>query len=73
MENYTNEELVGKAMKIHGRDEFVSGKEEFIRTQLSESLSRLGTDYIDLYYMHQFLIGLDLDENMTIKEFQMSE
>ena len=30
-----------------------SGKEDFIRTQLQESLDRLGIDYIDLYYMHR--------------------
>eukprot|EP01040_Poterioochromonas_malhamensis_P006763 gene6763-7287_t len=59
--NFTNEELIGKAIKIHGRDKFViatkfgyeikpdktkivCGKEDFIRSQLAESLARLGTD-----------------------------
>ena len=68
-ENYTNESLVGKAVKKYGRDKFViatkfgigmgadgmifSGKEDFIRTQLQESLDRLDIEYIDLYYMHR--------------------
>ena len=65
----TNEELLGKAIKIHGRDRFiiatkfgvaytpagriVSGKPELIRSQLADSLQRLGTDYVDLYYQHR--------------------
>eukprot|EP01034_Spumella_vulgaris_P031791 gene31791-39273_t len=68
-ENTANESLVGKAIAIHGRDKFKiatkfgivigpngmtsSGTEETIRSQLADSLSRLGTDYIDLYYMHR--------------------
>ena len=79
-----NEELVGKAIKIHGREKFViatkfgigiengkyitSGKDAFIRQQLSESLSRLGTDYIDLYYMHRMDPSTPIEETMeTLK------
>eukprot|EP01032_Pedospumella_encystans_P008086 gene8086-9635_t len=75
---FTNEELIGKAIKIHGREKFVictkfgisatmsvSGKEDFIRTQLAESLSRLGTDYIDLYYMHRMDPTTPIEETMT--------
>jgi aryl-alcohol dehydrogenase-like predicted oxidoreductase len=70
--------LVGKAIKIHGREKFViatkcglsfenglflvSGKEDLIRKQLSESLARLGTDYIDLYYIYR------IDRTMPIEE-----
>jgi aryl-alcohol dehydrogenase-like predicted oxidoreductase len=65
----TNEELVGKAIAKHGRDKFViatkfgivlkDGGLAFdsspanIRAQLADSLKRLGTDYIDLYYQHR--------------------
>ena len=80
--NFTNEELVGKAIKIHGREKFViatkfgigfdeqgnriiSGKEDFIRAQLVESLARLGTDYIDLYYQHRIDRSIPIEETMT--------
>jgi aryl-alcohol dehydrogenase-like predicted oxidoreductase len=33
----------------------VSGKPEFIRAQLAESLSRLGLDSVDLYYQHRMV------------------
>lgn len=72
---------MGKAIKIHGRDKFViatkfgisfendqsivSGKDAFIRQQLSESLSRLGTDYIDLYYMHRMDPSTPIEETMA--------
>jgi aryl-alcohol dehydrogenase-like predicted oxidoreductase len=60
-----NEELVGKALAAHGRERFTVGSKFFppamnggateanIRSQLSESLGRLGTSYVDLYYMHR--------------------
>eukprot|EP01004_Peranema_trichophorum_P005341 NODE_4202_length_1207_cov_147.404059_g3703_i0.p1 GENE.NODE_4202_length_1207_cov_147.404059_g3703_i0~~NODE_4202_length_1207_cov_147.404059_g3703_i0.p1 ORF type:complete len:336 (-),score=85.38 NODE_4202_length_1207_cov_147.404059_g3703_i0:144-1151(-) len=65
----TNEELLGKAIAKHGRDKFViatkfgitvtatgpslDSKPETIRQQLGQSLQRLGTDYVDLYYQHR--------------------
>jgi hypothetical protein len=60
-----NEELVGKALAAHGRERFTVATKFFppimnggaieanIRTQLTESLRRLGTSYVDLYYMHR--------------------
>ncbi|EGR31129.1 hypothetical protein IMG5_117220 [Ichthyophthirius multifiliis] len=79
-ENYTNEELIGKAIKIHGRDKFIiatkfgivinekgmgySGKEETIRSQLADSLQRLGTNYIDLYYQHRMDPQTPIEETM---------
>lgn len=63
-----NEELVGKSIAKHGRDKFViatkfgidfskanpyDASPESIRKQLGESLIRLGTSYIDLYYQHR--------------------
>eukprot|EP01116_Phalansterium_solitarium_P024788 TRINITY_DN9183_c0_g1_i1.p1 TRINITY_DN9183_c0_g1~~TRINITY_DN9183_c0_g1_i1.p1 ORF type:complete len:382 (-),score=122.82 TRINITY_DN9183_c0_g1_i1:87-1121(-) len=60
-----NETLVGKAIAQHGRDKFIIATKfgqtgqpkpaspENIRQQLAESLARLGTDYVDLYYQHR--------------------
>jgi aryl-alcohol dehydrogenase-like predicted oxidoreductase len=60
-----NEELVGKALAAHGRERFTVATKFFppamnggatennIRSQLEESLGRLGTSYVDLYYMHR--------------------
>jgi aryl-alcohol dehydrogenase-like predicted oxidoreductase len=63
-ENVTNEELLGKAIAIHGRDKMiiatkfgfgadfkVCGKPDFIHQQLSESLSRLGTRYVYVFVL----------------------
>ncbi|KAI9022395.1 NADP-dependent oxidoreductase domain-containing protein [Hyaloraphidium curvatum] len=62
-----NETLVGKAVAKHGRDKFflatkfgfnpklgrADSSEENIRNQIADSLKRLGTDHIDLYYQHR--------------------
>lgn len=81
--DFTNEELIGKAIKIHGRDKFViatkfgftisaygtrsvSGKEADIRAQLADSLARLDTDYIDLYYMPRMDPNTPIEETMTV-------
>eukprot|EP01034_Spumella_vulgaris_P027673 gene27673-34427_t len=83
--NYTNEELLGKAISIHGREKFViatkfgivtptaaggtlkaGGSEDVIRSQLADSLSRLGTDYIDLYYMHRMDPTTPIEETMRV-------
>lgn len=87
--NYINEELVGKALKIHGREKFVvatkfgllygpagaeiSGKEETIRSQLADSLQRLGTDYIDLYYQHRMDPNTPIEETMTVLKSLVEE
>jgi aryl-alcohol dehydrogenase-like predicted oxidoreductase len=82
--NFTNEELVGKALQLYGREKFVvatkfgiafengtriiSNSEATIRSQLNDSLSRLGTDYIDLYYMHRLDISIPIEDTMrTLK------
>ena len=78
--NATNEELLGKAIKIHGRDKFIiatkfgvirsatgmtiSGKPELVRSQLADSLKRLGTDYVDLYYQHRMDPSTPIEETM---------
>eukprot|EP00298_Acanthocystis_sp_HF-20_P009441 c18302_g2_i1.p1 GENE.c18302_g2_i1~~c18302_g2_i1.p1 ORF type:complete len:329 (+),score=151.86 c18302_g2_i1:3-989(+) len=61
-----NEELVGRALKKYGRDNFIiatkfgfvpnfgrDSKPETIRKQCQESLERLGINCIDLYYQHR--------------------
>ncbi|RYY96355.1 MAG: aldo/keto reductase [Chitinophagaceae bacterium] len=68
---FTNEELVGKAIKGF-RDKItlaskfgilrdpadpskrgVNGRPEYVRSSVDASLKRLGTDVIDLYYLHR--------------------
>jgi aryl-alcohol dehydrogenase-like predicted oxidoreductase len=65
----TNEALVGKALAKFGREKFVlatkfgikvgasgiatDSSRETIRAQLEQSLQRLNTPYIDLYYQHR--------------------
>ena len=80
--NTTNEELLGKAVKMYGRDRFViatkmgivpgaggamsyHASESVIRSQLADSLSRLGVDYIDLYYCHRMPTDVSVEEMMT--------
>ncbi|KAG9405644.1 hypothetical protein AC1031_003551 [Aphanomyces cochlioides] len=90
--NFANEELVGKAIKQHGREKFViatkfgnildptapggrrtSGKEVDIRSQLTDSLQRLGTNYIDLYYMHRMDPDTPIEETMAVLKSLVQE
>lgn len=60
-----NEEIVGEAVapfrdrivlatKFHiGENEEVKNLDSFIRSHLEASMKRLGTDYVDLYYLHR--------------------
>ena len=76
---YTNEELVGRA--IRGRRDQVVLATKFglishtgrqgadsspasIRTAVEGSLKRLGTDYIDLYYQHRVDPGTPIEETV---------
>lgn len=72
-----NERLVGKAV-MHRREEFtlaskcvldvvdgkrvLDGRPETIRKTLDDALVRLGTDRIDLYYLHR------LDQNVPVED-----
>lgn len=87
--NFTNEELVGKAIARIGREKLIiatkfgikyidgklapSGTEETIRQQLSDSLSRLGTSYIDLYYMHRMDPETPIEETMRVLKSLVEE
>ncbi|KAG9405622.1 hypothetical protein AC1031_003529 [Aphanomyces cochlioides] len=84
--NFYNEELVGKAIKQHGRDRLViatkfgfradftiSGKEDLIRSQVADSLQRLNTDYIDLYYMHRMDPDTPIEETMAVLKSLVEE
>jgi aryl-alcohol dehydrogenase-like predicted oxidoreductase len=78
---HLNEELVGKAIRGHRRDQIViatkfgivrdpnnaslrgvNGRPEYVRKSCEDSLRRLGTEYIDLYYQHR------VDPNTPIEE-----
>lgn len=80
--NTTNEELLGKAIKMYGRENFIiatkmgivpspggtmtfNASESVIRSQLADSLSRLGVDYIDLYYCHRMPTDVSIEDMMT--------
>lgn len=88
-ENRTNEELLGKAIKIHGRDKFIiatkfglvpsatgisaSGKAVDIRSQVADSLQRLGVSYIDLYYQHRMDTSTPIEETMECLKALINE
>ena len=81
--------MVGKAITRYGREKFiiatkfgivlnngqrgVSGSEETIRSQLADSLSRLGTPYIDLYYMHRMDPSTPIEETMRVLKSLVEE
>ncbi|OQR97452.1 hypothetical protein ACHHYP_11549 [Achlya hypogyna] len=44
---------------------FISGKPAHIREQLAQSLERLDTDYVDLYYMHRMDPSTPIEETVT--------
>jgi aryl-alcohol dehydrogenase-like predicted oxidoreductase len=51
----------------------VSGKEEVIRSQLEDSLARLNTTYIDLYYMHRMDPDTPIEETMEVLKSLVEE
>lgn len=78
---YTNEELVGDALvgyrdkvqiatkggfKIDGLNNELDSRPESLRKQLEDSLKRLKTGYIDLYYIHR------VDPNVPIEDVAMA-
>jgi aryl-alcohol dehydrogenase-like predicted oxidoreductase len=76
---YTNEELVGRAVAgrrdeveiatkfgfdFKGETRGVDGSPENARRVCDESLRRLGTDHIDLYYQHRVDPGVPIEETV---------
>lgn len=81
---YTNEELLGRWLKIKGkRDRVVlatkfgivrepgypmqrtlSGRPEYVRKSIEASLKRLGTDHVDLYYLHRLDPGTPIEDTV---------
>ena len=83
-----NEELVGKAL-VGRRDEVVlaskggmaivegvkqiNGRPETLRAQVDASLTRLGVDHIDLYYLHRWDKQVPIAESVgTLAEAQQA-
>ncbi|MEU4796538.1 aldo/keto reductase [Streptomyces sp. NPDC023327] len=65
---FTNEELVGRALRgrrheavlsskggvrFDGEDFTLDGRPEYLRSALEGSLRRLGTDHLDIYFLHR--------------------
>jgi aryl-alcohol dehydrogenase-like predicted oxidoreductase len=75
-----NEELVGRAVAGNREDfviatkfanrtdadgnRFIDNSPEWIRQAVDDSLRRLGTDYIDLYYMHRRNADVPIEESV---------
>lgn len=71
----TSEEYLGKAIKKHAaRDRVVLASKVYfneghlsaaaIEREIEGTLSRLGTDYLDLYIIHRFDYGTSIEETM---------
>ncbi|KAL7532606.1 hypothetical protein ACHAXR_004729, partial [Thalassiosira sp. AJA248-18] len=81
-EFYGNESEVGKAIKASGvkrEDLFLCSKvwtttiekgDEAIRARLDQTLSDLGTDYVDLYLVHWPVPGKHVDAYKTLEKLQ---
>lgn len=74
-----SEEWIGEWLSDHDREEFVIASKVYwrtrgatrtslsrkaIRSEIEDSLSRLGTDYLDVYYIHRFDDGTPLRETL---------
>jgi aryl-alcohol dehydrogenase-like predicted oxidoreductase len=45
-------------------EQVLCGKPDFMRSQLAESLERLGIDCVDLYYQHRMDVSTPIEETM---------
>ncbi len=77
---YTNEELVGRAIagrrsdvvlatkfgivREPGGSRGIRGDREYVRSSVESSLKRLGTDVIDLYYLHRVPADTPIEETV---------
>src|ERR1017187_10613381 len=70
-----SEEVVGRAIAGHRADVVLAtkfgggggvglGKRDKVRPALEESLARLGTDYVDLYYLHRVDPSTPIEETV---------
>ncbi|MGW6129749.1 aldo/keto reductase [Cellulomonas sp. NPDC055163] len=67
---YSRREDIVLATKVHGRMHDGPGGSGLSRTavleQLDASLRRLGTDYVDVYYLHRFDDEVPVEETMEV-------
>ncbi len=73
--NGHSEVIVGKALKEITKDIFIATKstgdtllKDTAEKTVSESLKRLGRDYVDVYFIHWPIPGIDVRENMESLE-----
>lgn len=75
---FTNEELVGRALAgrrdqvvlatkggvlFDGTDHSLDGRPEYLRSALAASLRRLGTDHVDVYFLHRVDPDVPVEES----------
>ena len=48
-------------------EKLLDGSPEYVHEAVERSLKKLGTDYIDLYYLHVSLSACDCDTNLLSK------
>ena len=44
----------------------VRGDPEYVRQQMEKSLSRLGVDYVDLYYFHRCGLAINMARGLAV-------
>ncbi|KAJ2681854.1 hypothetical protein GGH99_005004, partial [Coemansia sp. RSA 1285] len=66
-----NEKLLSRVLKERRDEVFlratgVNGKPEYVRKCIENSLERLGTDHVDLYYMHRMDPTTPIEETVSV-------
>jgi aryl-alcohol dehydrogenase-like predicted oxidoreductase len=52
------------ASPFNGREAVIDGSPAYLRAQVERSLTRLGTDYIDLYYQHRIDPAIPIEDTV---------